>query len=94
MSTGDSGGSELISTFSLPPSDPLAGLDHLAREIKAAGIDAVSGDVLVDDRLFERSTGSGSGPSRLSPIVVNDGVVDVVATPAEKPGEWKMVDYL
>jgi D-alanyl-D-alanine carboxypeptidase/D-alanyl-D-alanine-endopeptidase (penicillin-binding protein 4) len=72
---------------SLVASDPLAGLDHLAREIKAAGINAVAGDVLVDDRLFEPATGSGSGPSRLLPIVVNDNVIDVVATPAEKVGE-------
>ena len=70
----------------LVPSDPLAGLDHLAREIKAAGINAVRGDVLVDDRLFEPAPSTGSGPSRLSPIMVNDNVIDVVATPAEKAG--------
>src|SRR5262249_22760289 len=34
----------------LVPGDPLAGLDHLAREIKAAGIHGVRGDVLIDDR--------------------------------------------
>jgi serine-type D-Ala-D-Ala carboxypeptidase/endopeptidase (penicillin-binding protein 4) len=71
----------------LVASDPLAGLDHLAREIKAAGINAVTGDVLVDDRLFATATGSGSGPSRLVPIVINDNVIDVVATPAGKAGE-------
>ncbi len=70
----------------LVPSDPLAGLDHLAREIKAAGINVVRGDVLVDDRLFEPAASTGSGPSRLSPIMVNDNVIDVVATPAEKAG--------
>src|SRR5262245_31457538 len=31
--------------------DPLAGLDHLAREVLESGIKAVSGDVLIDDRL-------------------------------------------
>jgi len=70
----------------LVPSDPLAGLDHLAREIKAAGINTVRGDVLVDDRLFEPAPSTGSGPSKLSPIMVNDNVIDVVATPAEKAG--------
>ena len=70
----------------LVPSDPLAGLDHLAREIKAAGIKAVRGDVLVDDRLFEPASSTGSGPTRLSPIMVNDNVIDIVATPAEKVG--------
>ena len=70
----------------LVPSDPLAGLDHLARGIKAAGINAVGGDVLVDDRLFEPALSTGSGPSRLSPIMVNDNLIDVVASPAEKAG--------
>ncbi len=68
-------------------SDPLAGLDHLAREIQSAGIKAVSGDVVVDDRLFESAQSTGSGPSRLSPIMVNDNVIDVIATPAEQAGE-------
>src|SRR4051794_25768889 len=54
----------------LVPSDPLAGLDPLAREIKAGGVNAVEGDVLVDARLFEPATSSGSGPTRLSPIVI------------------------
>jgi D-alanyl-D-alanine carboxypeptidase/D-alanyl-D-alanine-endopeptidase (penicillin-binding protein 4) len=71
----------------LVPSDPLAGLDHLAREIKAAGINAVRGDVLVDDRRFEPAASTGSGPSRLSPIVVNDNVIDVVAVPGSKAGD-------
>jgi D-alanyl-D-alanine carboxypeptidase/D-alanyl-D-alanine-endopeptidase (penicillin-binding protein 4) len=67
--------------------DPLAGLDHLAREVRAAGIKAVAGDVLVDDRLFEAAGSTGSGPSRLSPILLNDNVVDVVVTPSSKAGE-------
>ncbi len=71
----------------LVPCDPLAGLDHLAREVLASGIKAVAGDVLVDDRLFGPAEATGSGPSRVAPIVVNDNVVDVVATPGAKPGE-------
>ena len=67
--------------------DPLAGLDHLAREVLASGIKVISGDVLVDDRLFDSATSTGSGPSRLSPIIVNDNVVDVIARPAETMGE-------
>ncbi|GAC1470378.1 MAG: D-alanyl-D-alanine carboxypeptidase/D-alanyl-D-alanine-endopeptidase [Isosphaeraceae bacterium] len=67
-------------------SDPLAGLVHLARELSASGLKAVSGEVIVDDRLFETAAGSGSGPSRVSPIVINDNVIDVVARPGETPG--------
>src|SRR4051794_25094176 len=33
--------------------DPLAGLDQLAREVHASGVKSVTGEVLVDDRLFE-----------------------------------------
>src|SRR5262249_54075419 len=36
----------------------------------------VSGDVLIDDRLFAHSEGSGSGPAIVTPIVVNDNVLD------------------
>jgi serine-type D-Ala-D-Ala carboxypeptidase/endopeptidase (penicillin-binding protein 4) len=67
--------------------DPLAGLVHLAREVAAAGIKRVSGDVIVDDRLFEHAASTGSGPSKLTPILINDNLVDVVATPAEVAGE-------
>jgi D-alanyl-D-alanine carboxypeptidase/D-alanyl-D-alanine-endopeptidase (penicillin-binding protein 4) len=70
----------------LVPSDPLAGLDHLAREVKAAGINTVEGNMVVDDRLFKPAASTGSGPSRLTPIIVNDNVIDVVATPAETVG--------
>jgi D-alanyl-D-alanine carboxypeptidase/D-alanyl-D-alanine-endopeptidase (penicillin-binding protein 4) len=75
----------------LVPSDPLAGLDDLARQVKAAGIHTVDGDVVIDDRLFQPAASTGSGPSRLSPIVVNDNVIDVVATPADKAGAAALV---
>ncbi|HXG11137.1 MAG TPA: D-alanyl-D-alanine carboxypeptidase/D-alanyl-D-alanine-endopeptidase [Gemmataceae bacterium] len=67
--------------------DPLAGLKALARQVKAAGIDRVEGDVLVDDHLFARALGSGSGPGLLTPIIVNDNVIDVLITPGAKEGE-------
>jgi serine-type D-Ala-D-Ala carboxypeptidase/endopeptidase (penicillin-binding protein 4) len=70
----------------LTETDPLAGLDDLATQITAAGIRRVEGEVLVDDRLFEGGEGSGSGPSRLTPIMVNDNVVDVLVTPASEVG--------
>ncbi|HWE38966.1 MAG TPA: D-alanyl-D-alanine carboxypeptidase/D-alanyl-D-alanine-endopeptidase [Isosphaeraceae bacterium] len=75
------------SNAALAGADPLAGLDHLAREVRGSGITAVSGDVLIDDRLFRPAESSGSGPSRVSPIVVNDNLVDVVVTPAAVAGE-------
>ena len=49
------------------PLDPLAGLDHLAREAQAAGIRQVTGDVIVDDRLFAPAESTGSGPRAALP---------------------------
>ena len=37
-------------------SDPLGGLDLLAREVASAGIKAVTGEVIVDDSLFMSRT--------------------------------------
>lgn len=61
--------------------DPLAGLNELAKLVAASGIKRVRGEVLIDERLFEKETGSGSGPRRVTPIVVNDNLVDVTITP-------------
>ncbi|HEY1173556.1 MAG TPA: D-alanyl-D-alanine carboxypeptidase/D-alanyl-D-alanine-endopeptidase [Verrucomicrobiae bacterium] len=76
----------------LTPQDPLAGLKELARQIAKAGIKRVSGDVVVDDRLFDKAEGSGSGPSLLTPIVVNDNVVDFIIAPG-KEGEKAKVTW-
>jgi len=67
----------------ITPQDPLAGLNELARQVAAAGIGRVQGDVLIDDRLFDSAEGTGSGPSRLTPIMVNDNLFDFTIVPAE-----------
>lgn len=61
----------------LTPEDPLAGLDELAAQVKASGIDRVTGDVLIDDRLFQ---GELAGQP-ITPIVINQNVIDVTITP-------------
>ncbi|WP_422930952.1 D-alanyl-D-alanine carboxypeptidase/D-alanyl-D-alanine endopeptidase [Singulisphaera sp. PoT] len=71
----------------LVDANPLAGLDHLAKEVLASGVKVVTGDVLVDDRLFEPANSTGSGPSRVSPILINDNLIDVVITPGAKAGD-------
>jgi D-alanyl-D-alanine carboxypeptidase/D-alanyl-D-alanine-endopeptidase (penicillin-binding protein 4) len=73
-------------TAELTEPDPLAGLDDLARQVAAAGIKRIRGDVLIDDRMFAKAGGSGSGPSRLTPIMVNDNLIDMVITPAASAG--------
>ena len=78
----------------LTDTDPLAGLRSLARQIRQGGIRKVDGDVLIDDRLFAPSIGTGSGPKLVAPIMVNDNVVDVLISPAKAVGERASVRQL
>ena len=73
-------------TTAVTPTNPLAGLEDLARQVQGAGIKRITGDVLIDTRLFEQATGSGSGPAILAPILVNDNLVDVIVCPGDKVG--------
>ena len=63
--------------------DPLQGLNELAQKVAAAGITQVRGDVLVDDRLFDSAASSGSGPARVTPVLINDNLLDLVLTPGQ-----------
>jgi D-alanyl-D-alanine carboxypeptidase/D-alanyl-D-alanine-endopeptidase (penicillin-binding protein 4) len=57
---------------------PLSALDELAASVRAAGITHVSGNVIVDDRLFA----SYEFPDGLvSPIWVNENLVDLLVKP-------------
>lgn len=62
----------------LTRTDPLAGLNELASQVKAAGITKVD-DVVIDDRLFPNV--QGEFMALLSPIVINDNLVDLSVTP-------------
>ena len=69
--------------------DPLAGLDDLAQQVADMGITSVSGDVIIDDRLFITI------PHReffLSPIVINDNLIDLSLTP-QAAGEAALLDW-
>src|SRR4029077_889856 len=60
--------------------DPLQVMRELARQVSAKGIKRIKGRVLVDATLFpegERELGTGVV---ISPIVVNDNVVDVIVS--------------
>lgn len=67
----------------LTTADPLQGLNDVAKRVAAAGVTQVRGDVVVDDRLFEVSESSGSGPVRVSPIQINDNLLDFLLTPTQ-----------
>jgi len=63
------------------PGDPLLALKQLATKVKQAGITRVSGSVIVDASMFqegERELGTGVV---ISPIIVNDNLVDVTIGP-------------
>ncbi|HLJ09587.1 MAG TPA: D-alanyl-D-alanine carboxypeptidase/D-alanyl-D-alanine-endopeptidase [Planctomycetaceae bacterium] len=72
--------------------NPLDGLGALASQVAKAGIKRVRGEVLVDDRLFEKEFGTGSGPRRLTPIMINDNLIDLMITPSE-PGKPAKVTW-
>lgn len=72
--------------------DPLAGLNQIARLI-GEKVKTIDGEVLVDDRLFERAESSGSGPGRLTPIIINDNLIDFTIVPNEEVGKPAKVTY-
>ncbi|MCC5950972.1 MAG: D-alanyl-D-alanine carboxypeptidase/D-alanyl-D-alanine-endopeptidase [Acidimicrobiia bacterium] len=65
----------------LTPGDPLAGLDELAVEVAASGITEVSGDVIVDDRLWDEHE---LEDQPITPIVINNNLIDLTSTPSEE----------
>lgn len=75
----------------LTDTDPLAGLRALAREVAGSGINSVEGDVVVDDRLFEHFR-VPNGNVLITPVIVNDNLVDVTILPTE-PGQPARVDW-
>lgn len=75
----------------LSTGDPLLGLDELAQQVAAAGITAVSGNVLIDDRLWDPVTLDGVP---ITPISVNDNLVDFVITPGASVGAPSTFSWL
>lgn len=77
----------------LTAGNPLAALDELARQAYQSGLRRIAGDVLVDDRLFDPARGTGSGPDRLTPIMVNDNLIDFTISPGAEAApanvEWR-----
>jgi len=76
----------------LTPEDPLTAVNQLAQQVRAAGITSVSGDVIVDDRLFDAFR-VPNGNVLISPILINENVIDVTLAPTGtgQPGQldWR-----
>lgn len=68
------------------PGDPLAVLRDLASQVAKAGIKQIDG-VQVDTRLFPDQGPEGGTGVVVSPIVVNDNVIDVTVTPGAHAGD-------
>jgi D-alanyl-D-alanine carboxypeptidase/D-alanyl-D-alanine-endopeptidase (penicillin-binding protein 4) len=69
------------------PGDPLAVLRDLAKQIAAAGVKRVTGRVVVDASLFpEDGAETGTG-AYVSPVVVNDNLIDTIVTPGARAGD-------
>lgn len=66
--------------------DPLAVVKQIAQQIADKGIRRVKGRVLVDVSLFPEGDRELGTNVVISPIVVNDNVIDVIASPGEKEG--------
>ncbi len=66
--------------------DPLQVIRDIARQVATKGIKRIAGRVLIDTSLFPeagRELGTGIG---ISPIIVNDSIVDVTVTPGATEG--------
>lgn len=62
------------------PGNPLAAIDDLATQVAANGIHRIDGRVLVDISLFPEGEHEGGTGIVISPICVNDNVIDVLAS--------------
>ncbi|MDQ8154628.1 MAG: D-alanyl-D-alanine carboxypeptidase/D-alanyl-D-alanine-endopeptidase [Gemmatimonadota bacterium] len=73
------------------PGDPLGTLRQLAAQISARGVRGATGQVLVDASLFREGTRELGTRVVISPLIVNDNVIDLVVTPGAKAGDAAIV---
>jgi PBP4 family serine-type D-alanyl-D-alanine carboxypeptidase len=91
ITTFDHNDANNLRTAILSPQDPLAALDELASQVKAAGITKIDGNVVVDDRLFEPYR-VPNGKLLITPVLLNENMVDVTVTPGT-PGSPATIEY-
>jgi D-alanyl-D-alanine carboxypeptidase/D-alanyl-D-alanine-endopeptidase (penicillin-binding protein 4) len=71
-------------------SNPLSGVEQLARQVRASGIRRVNGNVVIDDRLF--ATYSGWPDGVVSAVGINENFLDITAR-ATRPGRPARISY-
>jgi len=69
------------------PGDPLAVIRELASKVAASGIQRINGRVVVDASLFPEGAKELGTRVVISPIVVNDNVIDVMVSPGAREGD-------
>ncbi len=69
------------------PGDPLLVIRELASKVKASGIRRINGRVMVDASLFPEGAKELGTRIVISPMVVNDNVIDVMVSPGTREGE-------
>jgi N-acyl-D-amino-acid deacylase len=68
------------------PGDPLLVIREFAAQVSARGIKRIQGRVLVDATLFPEGDREGGTEVVISPVAVNDNVVDHTVSPGDKAG--------
>ncbi|HEY3286630.1 MAG TPA: D-alanyl-D-alanine carboxypeptidase/D-alanyl-D-alanine-endopeptidase [Gemmatimonadaceae bacterium] len=69
------------------PGDPLAALRDMARQVVERGIHGATGQVIVDASLFREGTRELGTRIVISPLILNDNVIDIVVTPGVRAGD-------
>jgi len=68
------------------PGDPLLVIRRLAQQIAAKGIKKIRGNVIVDATMFHEGARELGTGVVMSPIVINDNIIDLVVTPGPSEG--------
>lgn len=69
------------------PGDPLHALRELALQAAHRGIRGATGQVLVDASLYREGMRELGTRIVVSPVIINDNVIDIVVTPGARAGE-------
>jgi len=68
------------------PGDPLLVIRRLAQQVADKGIKKIRGNVIVDASMFREGARELGTNVVMSPIVINDNIIDVVITPGPSEG--------
>src|SRR6185503_17458206 len=68
------------------PGDPLLVIRRLAQQVAEKGIKKIRGNVIIDASMFREGARELGTGVVMSPIVINDNIIDVVITPGASEG--------